>query len=59
MFPGQPSISIIIPVYNAEDHLRQCLTHLRASTQQPLEMIVVDDASTDRSAQVARDLERG
>jgi glycosyltransferase involved in cell wall biosynthesis len=55
MFPGQPSISIVIPVYNAENHLRQSLAHLRASTQQPLEVIVVDDASTDRSVQVARD----
>jgi glycosyltransferase involved in cell wall biosynthesis len=54
MFPDQLSISIVIPAYNAEDHLRECLAHLRASTQQPLEVIVVDDASTDRSAQVAR-----
>ncbi len=54
MFSGQPSISIIIPAYNAETHLVQSLAHLRASTQQPFEVIVVDDASTDRTAQVAR-----
>jgi glycosyltransferase involved in cell wall biosynthesis len=47
-------ISVIIPVYNAESHLRQCLTRLGQSVDAPFECIVVDDGSTDRSAAVAR-----
>ena len=48
-------ISVIIPVYNAETYLRQCLTNLAASTEPPLEFIVVDDGSTDNSIDVARE----
>jgi glycosyltransferase involved in cell wall biosynthesis len=49
-----PTLSIIIPVYNSEDYLRGCLKHLNASLTSPLECIVVDDGSTDNSAEVAR-----
>ncbi len=48
-------ISVIIPVYNAESHLRQCLSKLSESTDAPFECIVVDDGSTDRSAAIARE----
>jgi glycosyltransferase involved in cell wall biosynthesis len=48
------SISVIIPVYNSADNLRACLEHLSKSTRAPLECIVVDDHSTDDSAEVAR-----
>ncbi len=47
-------VSIIIPVYNAAEHLESSLAHLTASTEAPLECIVVDDGSTDGSADVAR-----
>jgi glycosyltransferase involved in cell wall biosynthesis len=47
-------ISVVIPVYNAAEHLGACLAHLEASTSAPLECIVVDDGSTDGSAEVAR-----
>ena len=46
-------ISVVIPVYNASEHLRMCLERLRASTLAPLECIVVDDGSTDDSVQIA------
>jgi len=38
-------ISIIIPVYNHEDELRDCLKALNAQTQKPFEVIIVDDGS--------------
>lgn len=49
-----PTISVIVPVYNSADTLRRCLESVAASTLQPYECIVVDDGSTDRSADVAR-----
>jgi glycosyltransferase involved in cell wall biosynthesis len=48
-------LSVIIPVYNAEAYLRQCLTSLAASNENALECIVVDDGSTDNSTEVARE----
>ena len=50
-----PRISVIIPVYNAEVYLRQCLESLAASTEPAFECIVVDDGSTDGSPDVARE----
>lgn len=50
-----PSISVIIPVYNDAALLRTCLAALDAQTRTADEIVVVDNASTDASAQVARD----
>ncbi len=47
------AISVVIPVYNSAQTLRQCLEHLRRSTVADYECIVVDDGSTDDSAEVA------
>ena len=49
------TISVIIPVYNSARYLRTCLEHLRTSTITDYECIVVDDGSTDNSADVARE----
>jgi glycosyltransferase involved in cell wall biosynthesis len=46
-------ISVIIPVKNAEKDLERCLAALRASDYADYECIVVDDGSSDRSAEVA------
>jgi glycosyltransferase involved in cell wall biosynthesis len=48
------SVSVIIPVYNSADHLKSCLASLAQWPAGPLELIVVDDGSTDNSAEVAR-----
>jgi GT2 family glycosyltransferase len=47
------TVSIVVPVYNGESELARCLAALRSSTVAPLEVIVVDDSSTDESPQVA------
>jgi GT2 family glycosyltransferase len=49
-----PSLSVIIPVHNGGAHLPRCLDALRASDSSGHEVIVVDDCSTDASAEVAR-----
>lgn len=50
------SISVIIPVYNGESELAQCLGALGKSLVAPLEILVVDDCSTDGSRDVAERL---
>jgi glycosyltransferase involved in cell wall biosynthesis len=49
-------VSVIVPCYNAAKTLRACLTSVTVQTYQPLEVIVVDDASTDDSAEIAERL---
>lgn len=50
-----PDLSVIIVSYNTRDLLRNCLLALRASVGLSLEIIVVDNASTDGSAALVRD----
>jgi glycosyltransferase involved in cell wall biosynthesis len=47
-------ISIVIPVYNEEKQLAACLRTIAQQRQRPHEVIVVDNNSTDRTAQIAR-----
>lgn len=45
-------ISVIIPVYNVEAYLVQCLESVLAQTYQDLEILLIDDGSTDRSGSI-------
>lgn len=45
-------VSIIIPVYNIADYVKDCIESVRLQTYSDLEIIVVDDGSTDGSAQI-------
>ena len=49
-----PSLSIVVPAYNAEREIAECLGALRAAAPPDAELIVVDDASTDETADVAK-----
>lgn len=46
-------ISIIVPIYNSAAHLCRCLDSLRAQTWQEIEVLLIDDGSTDGSAAIA------
>ena len=45
-------VSIIVPVYQVENYLRQCVDSILAQTFTDFELILVDDGSTDRSGQI-------
>ncbi len=51
---AKPRISLYVPAYNAEHYLGRCLEAVRAQTLPPDEVLVVDDGSTDRTAEIAR-----
>ena len=42
-------VSVVVPVYNVQDFLEKCVKSIKAQTYQELEIILVDDGSTDRS----------
>lgn len=50
----KPNISIIIPVYNVEAYLADCLDSILAQTFESFEVILVDDGSTDGSPAIAQ-----
>lgn len=53
-----PSISIVIPIYNAERYLAECLASLGRQTFRDFEVIAVNDGSTDGSLALLRRAER-
>ncbi len=50
-------VSIIIPIYNVENYLRQCLDSVCTQTLEGIEVIAVDDGSTDGSVQILKEYE--
>ncbi len=51
---AQPRVTALVTGFNEEKHLGQCLETLLAQSYQPLEIIVADDGSTDRSPDIAQ-----
>lgn len=51
----RPLISVIVPVYNVESYLPQCIDSILAQTYENLEIILVDDGSTDSSGRICED----
>jgi len=49
-----PTISVVIPAYNAEKYVGRAVESILAQTHSPDEIIIVDDGSTDGTAQVVR-----
>ncbi len=47
-----PAMSIIVPVFNVESYLRKCVDSLINQTFADIEIILVDDGSTDNSASI-------
>ena len=51
-------VSIIIPVYNTEKYLHKCLTSAIVQTLKEIEIIVINDASTDNSLKIIKEFEK-
>ncbi len=56
MRPGSSSVSVIVPVYNGEAFLAEAIASVQCQRHDPLEIIIVDDGSTDRTRQVVSSL---
>ena len=53
--PTQPAVSIIVPIFNAAPYLRRCLDSLCRQSLEAVEIICVNDASTDGSGDILRE----
>lgn len=51
---AQPLVSVVTPVYNGEEFLSECVESILAQTYQNWEYIIVDNCSTDRTAEIAQ-----
>ena len=52
-------VSIILPIYNVEIYLRQCLETVKRQTLKDIEIICVNDGSKDRSLEIIREFAQG
>ena len=50
----QPLVSIIVPIYNAQDHIARCVESIRRQTYQNLEILLLNDGSKDVSLEVCK-----
>lgn len=51
-------ISVIVPVYNVEEYLEECLNSILNQTYKNLEIILIDDGSTDKSGEICDSYEK-
>lgn len=47
-------VSVVVPIYNAEKYLKQCLDSIVSQTLKDIEIILIDDGSTDGSAEICK-----
>ena len=48
----KPLVSIIVPVYNVEEYLSECIDSILSQTYENIEIILIDDGCTDKSAEI-------
>ena len=56
MTSANPFVSVIVPVYNGAKFLSEAVASIRRQNYHPMEVIIVDDGSTDETAELARSL---
>ena len=52
-------VSVVIPVYNTEKYVREAVESIMNQTLRELEIIIINDGSTDNSLQVVEELQSG
>lgn len=55
--PKRPLVSIIVPTYNSQKTIRQCLQSIKNQTYREIEVIVIDRRSEDKTVQIAKKFE--
>lgn len=55
---SKADISIIVPVFNAEKYLEECIDSLLAQTKKEIEIVLIDDGSTDMSGSICDEYEK-
>ncbi|PXV91460.1 glycosyl transferase family 2 [Lachnotalea glycerini] len=53
-----PLISVIVPIYNVEKYIHRCLDSILRQTYKNLEIILIDDGSTDQSANICEEYKK-
>ena len=53
----EPLVGIVVPVFNTEKYLKECLDSIKNQTYQNFVCVIVDDGSTDNSLQIAKKYE--
>ena len=54
---GKPWLSIVVPAYNAEDYLAECISSFNLDVHPDVEALIVDDGSTDRTSRICDELD--
>lgn len=49
----KPFFSVIVPIYNVENYLAECLDSILAQTYTDFELLLINDGSTDKSGEIA------
>lgn len=49
-------VSVIVPVYNVEEYIRECIKSIQAQTYSNIEIIVINDGTKDKSIEIIKDL---
>ena len=50
--PNTPKVSVIIPIYNVEKYIEQCLESVISQILKDIEILCIDDCSTDSSIKI-------
>ena len=48
-------VSVVVPIYNVENYLRECLDSIASQTLRDIEIICVNDGSTDHSPEIIKE----
>ena len=53
-----PAVSVIVPIYNVEQYLEDCCNSILSQSFNNIEVILVNDGSTDGSCEIAKQIEK-
>ena len=54
-----PTISVIVPIYNAEKYLHKCIDSILSQTFTDFELLLLDDGATDKSGDICDEFSQG